>query len=140
MALRRALAAVAGLLALGAFGPGSGGFAAPPSAEAASNRGAQAVGLLADLIAGRDHAIVATLDAQMAAALTPARLAQALASYEAQFGSYLGHGAPTVVAVDGETVVRIPLRMSRLPGEFRLAFNHDGRVSGLYLLRTGVPL
>ena len=140
MSLRRVLAAVTGFLALGAFASDSGGFAPTPSAEAATNRGAQAVGLLADLIAGRDHAIVATLDTQMATTLTSARLAKGLASYEAQFGSYLGHGAPTVVAVDGETVVRIPLRMSRLPGEFRLAFGHDGRVSGLYLLRTGVPL
>jgi hypothetical protein len=134
---RRALVAVTGLIVLSASVPGSGRFDA---AQAASGRGAEAVRLLADLVAGRDHAVVATFDTQMTAALSAARLAQSLAVYEAHFGGYVGHGTPTVVAAGGETVVRVPLRMRRMPGEFRLTFDSDGRVSGLYLLRVGVPL
>lgn len=138
---RRALAAVTGLLAVGAFASAAGGLTPRSSAaDAANGRGAQALRLLADLVAGRDHAIVAMLDTQLAAVLSPAELTQGLTTYEAQFGRYLGHGTPTVLVLGGETVVRVPLHMSRRPGEFRLAFGRGGRVSGFYLLRTGVPL
>ncbi len=116
------------------------GSAQAADIRATPSRAAEALRLLTDLARGNDKAIVATFNPQMRAALPAARLASSWALYQAAFGHYVGHGRPVAVLRGTLTVIRIPLRMSVRPGEFRITFQPDGRVAGLYLLRTGVPL
>ena len=133
---------LAGLFAiLGLLGSiGTSSASAIASSGLATSRTGKALSLLADLFHGRDQAVVAALSTQMARSLTSGKLASAVATYEARFGRYLGHDSPTTVLLGADTVVRVPLRMSRQSGEFRITFDPEGRVAGLYLLRTGVPL
>jgi hypothetical protein len=138
---RRGAAARTGLVVLATcLGAVCGGSATSASARAGGDRAAEALALLADVLHRHDGAVAAEFDPQLAERLDAPQLAAGLAAFEAQFGSYRGHGSPTTVVLGSETVVRVPLRMSRQPGEFRLAFDADGRVGGIYFLRTGVPL
>lgn len=118
------LALVAGLLA----------------APAAAAPGPRALAFLSDVVHGREGTVVADFNPQMREALSAARLQAAWAAYELQFGSYVGHGEAEIVPLGTSTVVRIPLRMSREQGEFRITFEAGGEIAGLYFLRTGVPL
>lgn len=110
--------------------------AAPASPTGAASK---ALALLADVVGGRDQPVVAEFDPQMHAALAAPALRTAWASYEAVFGRYRSHGQPRLVEVGSETVVRIALTMSRRPGEFRVTFDPQGQVAGLYFLRSGLP-
>lgn len=119
------------LLTLGALMLASPAAAAP---------GQRALGFLSDVVQGRDDAVVAAFNPRMRAALDAAGLKTAWATYELHFGSYVGHGEPELVALGTSTVVRVPLHMARGQGEFRITFAASGEISGLYFLRTGVPL
>jgi hypothetical protein len=99
----------------------------------------EALIVLADVVHNRDAAVVARFNPQMRAGLSAAKLRTDWSLYQIAFGRYVSHGTPTVVRVGAVTVIRIPLRMSHRRGEFRLTFN-GGKIAGLYLLRTGVPL
>lgn len=113
-------------------------LALPPAAPA--DRASEALVLLGDVVHGRDSAVVARFDDRMRASLNEAGLEDAWARYEQLFGRYVDHGEPRSSALGPYTVVRVPLTMSRRDGEFRISFATDGKIAGLYFLRSGVPL
>lgn len=113
-------------------------LALPPAA--APDRASEALVLLADIVAGRDGAVVDRFDVRMRASLSAEGLRAAWASYERAFGRYVGHGAPQSSTLPPYTVVQVALTMSGRGGEFRISFAADGRTAGLYFLRSGVPL
>jgi hypothetical protein len=113
-------------------------LALPPPAPA--DRASEALVLLDDVVHGRDAAVVARFDERMRAGLNDAGLQAAWARYEQAFGRYVGHGQPQSSTLGPYTVVRVPLTMSGRDGEFRISFAADGRIAGLYFLRSGVPL
>lgn len=125
----RALVGILAVLAVLIL-PGSG--AAAPDARA--------LGFLSDIVNSDDAAVVSHFNPTLRATLPAGRLKAAWAAYELQFGSYVGHGEPQTVALGTSTVVRVPLEMSRRRGEFRITFEANGQIAGLYFLRTGVPL
>ncbi|MFJ4776692.1 DUF3887 domain-containing protein [Streptomyces sp. NPDC088762] len=99
-----------------------------------------ALDTLTEVVQGDFTAVSARFDEAMRQQATPDVLAQSWKSYQAEFGRYRSHGDPRQVASGDTTVVNVPLRMAKQPGEFRVAFNGDGRIVGLYFLRTGVPV
>ncbi len=129
MRIRAAGVALASAIAL---------VACVPAAAAGGDM--QALALLGDVVQGRDGSVIARLNPQMHASLNAAGLSAAWATYRKTFGRYLGHGSPQLVELGPLTIVRVPLRMSRQPGEFRVTFSSDGQIAGLYFLRTGVPI
>jgi len=119
------------------FLPVSGGQAAERvHGEAATHPAGAALVALANIVHGREQAVVATFNTQMARQLSSAKLARDWGLYELVFGRYLGHGQPVTVSLPPLTVVRVPLKMARRPGEFRISYQPDGRVAGLYFLRS----
>jgi hypothetical protein len=98
---------------------------------------------VADLTAiQQDHCaqVETRLNDTMKTKLTAAEMCGGYQDFVAQFGSFVSHGAPTATAAVGDTVIRVSLRMSRRPGEFRITYDSQGKIAGLYFLRSGVPL
>jgi hypothetical protein len=113
-------------------------FAAPPAGAVVPS--SDGLALLAGVVAGRDDAVVTRFDPRLRATLDAAGLKAAWTKYRNLFGSYVSHGQPRETALGTLTVVRVPLEMKRRPGEFRVTFDAEGRVAGLYFLKTNVPL
>jgi Protein of unknown function (DUF3887) len=83
----------------------------------------------------------AHFDSTMKEKLSAQALASAWDQYQQQFGTYESHGDPQDVARGNLTVVNIPLKMAKMPGEFRVTFHDgDGTIAGLYLLKSGMPV
>ncbi|MBC2644550.1 MULTISPECIES: DUF3887 domain-containing protein [unclassified Rhodococcus (in: high G+C Gram-positive bacteria)] len=61
-------------------------------------------------------------------------------TYQEQFGSYQSHADPQDTARGQITVVSVPLQMEYAPGEFRVSFDQDQKIAGLYFLEAGVPI
>ncbi|MGR4878073.1 DUF3887 domain-containing protein [Streptomyces sp. LARHCF249] len=95
---------------------------------------------LNDIVNGKFTAATARFDATMRELLSPDALAEAWETYQDKFGRYQSHGDPKDVTFGEFTVVNVPLRMEREPGEFRVTFHKDGSIAGLLFLETGVPL
>ncbi|MFD3540412.1 DUF3887 domain-containing protein [Streptomyces sp. NPDC058662] len=85
-------------------------------------------------------AVSARFDEELREQASPEFLATSWEDYQQAFGAYRSHGEPEQVRTGAQTVVTVPLRMARQPGEFRVAFNGDGQITGLYFLRPGVPV
>jgi hypothetical protein len=135
-----AMAVLVVVISLVLIGPDRGGAQAVAARATPASWNAEALRLLSDLVHGDDRAVVATFNGQMTRMLSASRLAGDWNLYQRVFGRYLGHGRPVAVVRGTLSVIRIPLHMSKRPGEFRITFQPNGRVAGLYLLRTGVPL
>jgi len=140
-----AVVVAAGVVPLAAGGSGP----VPPAATNAryvgpattsQDRAAIAAAILADLRAGDFAGVRRGFDANMSAQLSTDQLAAGWQQFEAQFGSYRSHGSPSEARDGAFWVVRVPVDMARLPGELRVAFDGQGRIAGLFLLRQGVPL
>lgn len=99
-----------------------------------------ALDTLAEVIHGDFTAVSSRFDEAMRQAASPAVLEESWKSYQAEFGEYRSHGEPQQVASDHGTVVNVPLRMAKHPGEFRVTFDEGGHLLGLYFLRPGVPI
>ncbi|WP_369393567.1 DUF3887 domain-containing protein [Streptomyces sp. CG1] len=95
---------------------------------------------LNDIVHGSFAAATAHFDATMRKQLPPDALAKVWTAYQHQFGRYQSHGNPKDNAFGKFTVVSVPLRMEHQPGEFRVSFNKDGTIAGLFLLKPGVPI
>ncbi|MEU6509119.1 DUF3887 domain-containing protein [Streptomyces sp. NPDC046942] len=130
--LVRAVATVA--LAASALLPAAGHAPAAPQDDAIALR------TLNDIVKGDYTAATAHFDATVRRQLPPDALKQAWSNYQEQFGRYTSHQRPEDAKAGGFTVVSVPLRMERGPGEFRVSFDNGGAVSGLFFLRPGVPL
>jgi hypothetical protein len=113
----------------------SGASAKPlPNAATAASRD------LAAIRQGQCAKVAVNFDATMRAHLTAPQLCSAWAAFVQQFGEFRSAAGATIVALNGMTVVRMPLFMSSRDGEFRETFNSKGKVAGLYFLRPAVPL
>lgn len=99
-----------------------------------------AVQTLEDIVNGDFTAATAHFDATVRKLLPPDALAGAWGTYQAKFGPYQSHGDPKDDVTGEFTVVNVPLRMERRPGEFRVTFHEDGTIAGLWFLEAGVPI
>lgn len=99
-----------------------------------------ALDTLDEVVRGDFTAVSDRFDETIRHQASPESLATSWKDYQEQFGTYRSHGDPQQVASLQGTVVNVPLRMAKQPGEFRVTFAEDGRLTGLYFLRTGVPV
>lgn len=99
-----------------------------------------ALDTLDEVVQGDFAAVSARFDESIRQQVSPELLATSWKDYQAAFGRYQAHGGPRQVASRSGVVVDVPLRMAKHPGEFRVTFNKDGHIIGLYFLRTGVPV
>ena len=81
------------------------------------------------------------LQHQTAALVRPAHARQERHPEQVHAQRGVGNDKRLDIAHGDLTVVNVPLAMATMPGEFRVAFhNDDATVSGLYFLKTGVPI
>jgi hypothetical protein len=114
---------------------------APASVASAPDQfNQQALDILNAVVRGDWNTVTAPFDPQMRQQLPAAKLCSAWSGYQQQFGNYQSHGDPQPVTRGDLTVVNVPLQMERMPGEFRITFDSNGAVGGLWLLRAGVPV
>jgi len=113
---------------------------APAPATAQSRYDQLALQTLNDIVHGNFTAATGRFDTAVRQQLPPDALAGAWKTYQEQFGRYLSHGEPQDVARGDLTVVDVPLRMERQPGELRLTFNKNGRIAGFFFLKAGTPV
>ncbi|TYQ04347.1 UNVERIFIED_ORG: uncharacterized protein DUF3887 [Gordonia westfalica J30] len=78
--------------------------------------------------------VTARFDETMTAALSDAALADAWASVVALQGELEGTGTPFVRGHGLHTVVDVPLEQEAGEMVFRVAFDADGRIAGLFFL------
>ncbi|MEO6205442.1 MAG: hypothetical protein ABIO67_08685 [Mycobacteriales bacterium] len=97
----------------------------------------------ADLVridAGLCAPVAAEFASVVATRLDAGGLCRAFATYEAEFGTYRSAGTATSVQRGAITVVQVPLRLTKGAGEYRVSYDVDGKIVGIYFLRAGVPL
>jgi uncharacterized protein DUF3887 len=148
----RALAAVAALALVGGLAacttPGQAGAAKPaqPPATAPPSAGPSVVDYdqlaldeLDKVVNGSDE-VTSGFDDAMQQRLSADQVAASWAAYQQQFGNYQSHGEPADVPRGALTVVDVPLTMERGPGLFRVTFDPDGHIAGLFLLKSGTPV
>ncbi|WP_371619173.1 DUF3887 domain-containing protein [Streptomyces sp. NBC_00454] len=99
-----------------------------------------ALDALDEVVRGDFDAVSGRFDETLRLMASPELLARSWQDYQEQFGPYLSHGDPQQVASAQGIVVNVPLRMTKKPGEFRVTFNEAGHLTGLYFLRTGIPV
>lgn len=138
VAAAAALCVVADGSALGAVRPAAA--AAEVTAPARDSYARPALDTLDEVVRGDFDAVWARFGTELRQQVTPEALRQSWDAYRAEFGPYVSHGDPRQTAMAAGTVVSVPLRMAKQPGEFRVTFGTDGRLTGLWFLRPGVPL
>jgi Protein of unknown function (DUF3887) len=99
-----------------------------------------AIGMIDAISRGDFGAATVDFDSGMKQKLPASELSTKWASYQQQLGNYQSHGDPQEVTRGDETVVNVPLKMQKAPGQFRVNFrNKDGKVSGLGFLKAAEP-
>ncbi len=83
----------------------------------------------------RGHFISATskFDTNMQAAMPPSALAQMWNNLAAQAGTYRGQAGTYAAIIQGFDVVYVTCRFERASVTFRVVFNSDGQITGLWL-------
>ncbi|MET9463890.1 DUF3887 domain-containing protein [Streptomyces sp. NPDC006544] len=99
-----------------------------------------ALDTLDEVVRGDFTAVSNRFDETLRHQASPELLARSWQDYQKEFGSYRAHEDPQQVASVQGTVVNVPLRMAKKSGEFRVTFNDDRQLTGLYFLRTGIPV
>lgn len=107
--------------------------------EAGGAFAAQADQVVADLAAGRFSAVTAKFDPLMKTQLSTSALQTAWNSYVQILGPYQSNTATVSVTKGQLEVERVTVTMANATGEVRVAFDPDGSIAGLYLLRAGAP-
>ena len=111
----------------------------PMSAAMLPGAGPMAAGLLAALLDGRYDEVTPRFAAAVAERFPPAGLAAAWSQVIGMVGVYQNMGEPLVRQMGDYTVVDIPLAFEAGEMKGRVAFNGDGQVSGLFVLRPDAP-
>lgn len=96
--------------------------------------------IVSNIFAGKYASVRQDFDPTMAAELSEEGLAEATSRYQSMFGSFVRMGVPEIVDRAALRVVNVPLEMSEGEGQARITFDTQGRIAGLFLLRTGVPV
>ncbi|WP_329193343.1 MULTISPECIES: DUF3887 domain-containing protein [unclassified Streptomyces] len=99
-----------------------------------------ALDTLGEVTRGDFTAVSARFDEALRGQATAEFLAKSWNDYQKTFGRFESHGDPKQVASGNGNVVDVPLHMAKQPGTFRVTFNTDGQIVGLFFLRTGVPV
>ncbi|MEU7067006.1 DUF3887 domain-containing protein [Streptomyces sp. NPDC046161] len=99
-----------------------------------------ALDTLDEVTRGDFTAVSARFDEALRGQATPEFLAKSWNDYQKAFGRFESHGDPKQVASGNGNVVDVPLHMAKRPGDFRVTFNTEGQIVGLFFLRTGVPV
>jgi hypothetical protein len=139
-----ALLLVSGSASSALPGPADTRVVAPTSVTVPSRPPYEQLALttLDQVVKGNFAAVSARFDTSVRNQADPEVLAKAWKAYQEQlgFGRYQSHGVPREVVSGHLTVVDIPLRMAKQPGDFRVAFDEKGNIEGMWFLRTGVPV
>jgi hypothetical protein len=56
------------------------------------------------------------------------------------YGALKSQGTPEIFVRGSITVVNVPLTMENGPAQARVSFDPNGKIAGLFFLRTGVPV
>ncbi|WP_405486195.1 DUF3887 domain-containing protein [Streptomyces sp. NBC_00096] len=99
-----------------------------------------ALDVLDEVVRGDFTAVSGRFDETLRHPAPAELLARSWKEYQEEFGAYRSHGEPQQVASVQGTVVNVPLHMAKEPGEFRVTFNEEGHLTGLFFLRTGIPV
>lgn len=113
---------------------------ASPEVSSYAAYAAKASRIVDEVVAGEFSKVRAEFDERMKAGLSEAKLREGWAQFQSIFGAYEGKGEPDVLERGDVTVVNVPLDMKLKPGEARITFDANGRIAGLFFLRTGVPV
>jgi hypothetical protein len=133
------LAAVGLSLSLVAGACGGGG-GAPIKPKTTANRIARSEAILTDLVKGKFSDVTKGFDSQLKAALPLQTITDTWNRYVNDFGAYKSHGKSSEVTVGANKVDDVPLVMAKIPGVLRVGYNLQGETTGLFLLKTGVPV
>jgi Protein of unknown function (DUF3887) len=106
---------------------------APMSTAIAPGTADRAVTILASLAEGRWEEARRDFNAKMSEGLDARRLADSWARMASQVGGYEGMGEPFAHRVADNTVVEIPLRFEAGEATFRVVYDEDDKVTGLWL-------
>ncbi len=125
---------------------GAGGSAAPPTRseevvmELTEEQAEQkAKALLDDNLSGRWDAVRKDFDDTMLAGLSEAKMSEALGQITQQMGTFVSSGEPSSRSDPGYVLVDIPVAFERGALKFRVSFNHEGKVAGLFFLNQAAP-
>jgi len=88
---------------------------------------------------GRWEDVRAAFDARMLQGLPVEQLSSAWTQTQCMVGDFREFGLPAVRMVGAYTVVDIPMRFEKGAMKGRVALNHDGQVSGFFLLTPEAP-
>jgi hypothetical protein len=113
------------------------GCGGAPSSGDLATRATETIELV---FAGDYAAVRAEFDETLSASLSEEQLAESRAQFEDQFGTFQSMGEPEVLERGELTVVNVPLDMSEGEGEARVTYDAEGKITGLFLLRPGVPV
>jgi hypothetical protein len=137
--MRGSRALVIGLLAFGALVAGCGSEDADgrvsDSALVSTSRE-----VVNDVVAGRYAEVRALFDETMKAQLSEQKMDEAWKQFVTLFGEFQRQGSAEVVKSGGFDVVNIALLMTKREGQARVTFDADGKIAGLFFLRTDVPV
>jgi Protein of unknown function (DUF3887) len=111
---------------------------APMAKVLLSDAGDRALGIFADIAAGRWESARADFDERMRTAVSADRLADGWAQMIAMVGAFERPGEPTLRQLGTRTVVDVPLRFEAGDVTGRVTFAADGSVGGLFI-RPVVP-
>ncbi|HVE75473.1 MAG TPA: DUF3887 domain-containing protein [Actinomycetota bacterium] len=125
---------------------GAGGNAAPPvrseenvmklTVEQAEQKARE---LLDDNLSGRWEAVSKDFDDTMLAGLSEAKMSEALGQITQQMGTFVSSGEPSSRSDPGYLVVDIPAEFERGALKFRVSFDNEGKVAGLFFLNPAAP-
>ena len=96
--------------------------------------------IVSSIFAGQYAPVREQFDPTMEAKLSEEGLAKATSAYEATFGPFVSMGDPEIIDRAALRVVNVPLEMSEAEGQARVTFDARGRIAGLYLLKSGLPV
>lgn len=111
----------------------------PMSASVLPGAGPMAADLLAAWSDGRYDEVTPHFDATVSERMPASGLGAAWAQVIGMVGGYKRMGEPLVRQVGDYTVVDIPLTFEAGEMKGRVAFNADGQVAGLFVLRPDAP-
>lgn len=94
----------------------------------------RALGVFGAFFEERDEQIAADFDETMRAQLPLAKLGEVRAQLADMIGRYENPGEPFVRMIGKHTVVDVPLYFEAGEMNGRVAYDHDGRIAGLFVL------
>lgn len=124
----------------GVMAPAATALPGAPSLPGQADDEQLALDTLDEVVRGDFAAVSDRFDETLRHQASPEVLARSWKDYQEQFGLYQSHGDPEQVASVQGAVVNVPLHMADGTGEFRVTFDDDGQLIGLYFLRTGIPV